>query len=61
MDGPSDYHTKRSKSARDKYHMVSLICGLLKNDTNKLIYKTEISSETEKTYGYQKGKPGGEG
>ena len=26
MDGPRDYHTKRSKS--DKYNMVSLICGI---------------------------------
>ena len=28
MDGPRDYHTKWSKSDKDKYHMVSLICGL---------------------------------
>ena len=27
MDGPRDYHTKRSKSERDKY-MLSLICGI---------------------------------
>ena len=26
MDGPRDYHTKSSKS--DKYHMISLICGI---------------------------------
>ena len=31
----------------------------LKNDTNELIYKTEINSQTYKTnYGYQKGKCG---
>ena len=24
MDGPEDYHTKRSKSDKDKYHMISL-------------------------------------
>ena len=28
MDGPRDYHTKRSKSEKDKYHMISLICGI---------------------------------
>ena len=46
MDGPRDYHTKWSKSGKDKYHMISLICGILKNDTNELIYKTEIDSQT---------------
>ena len=40
--GPRDYHTKLSNSEKDKYHMISLICGILKNDTNELIYKTEI-------------------
>ena len=40
MDGPRDYHTKWSSLEKDKYHMISLICGILKNDTNELIYKT---------------------
>ena len=42
IDEPRDYHTKWSKS--NKYHMISLICGILKNDTNERIYKTEIDS-----------------
>ena len=46
MEGPREYHTKWSKSDKDKYHMISLICGILKNDTNKLIYKTETDSQT---------------
>ena len=29
--------------------MVSLICGILKNDTNELIYKTETDSLTPNT------------
>ena len=29
--------------------MISLICGILKNDTNELIYKTETESQTQKT------------
>ena len=29
--------------------MISLICGILKNGTNKRIYKTEIESQMEKT------------
>ena len=28
MDGPRDYHTKWSKSDKDKYHMIALICGI---------------------------------
>ena len=28
MDGPPDYHTKSSISEKDKYHMISLICGI---------------------------------
>ena len=47
MDGPRDYHTEWSKSDReDKYHTISLICGILKNDANELIYKTETDSQT---------------
>ena len=30
-----------SKSEKEKYHMISLICGILKNDKNELIYETE--------------------
>ena len=44
MDGPRDYHTKWSKWQKDRYHLVLFICGIWKNDTNKLIYKTEIDS-----------------
>ena len=46
MDGPIDFHTE---SFKVKYHMISFICGFLKNDTNELIYKTEIDSQTWKT------------
>ena len=31
-----------SQTEKDKYHMISLICGIYKNDTNEFIYKTEI-------------------
>ena len=30
MDGPRDYHSKWTKSEKDKYHLISLICGILK-------------------------------
>ena len=35
MDGPRDYHTKWSKPAKDKYHMISLICGIWKEMIEK--------------------------
>ena len=29
MDGPGDYYAKRNKSVgKDKYHIISLICGI---------------------------------
>ena len=37
MDGPRDYHTKWSKPDKDKYHMISLICGIEKTDKNEII------------------------
>ena len=32
MDGPRDYHTKRKKSDKDKYHMISFMCRILKKN-----------------------------
>ena len=37
-----------SMPEKDKYH-ISLICRILKNDTNRLTYKTETDSQTYKT------------
>jgi len=49
MNGPEDYHTEWSKSEKDKHHMISLIRkSLKKNDTNKLMYKIEIDSQTQR-------------
>ena len=42
--------------------MISLICGIFKNDANEFIYKTEAESQTQKTNLWlPKGKGGGEG
>ena len=46
MDGPRDYHTKRSKLDRES----QISCYItymwnLKYDTNELIYKTETDSQ----------------
>ena len=34
-----------SQTKRDKYHMISLLCGI-SNMTHELIYETEIDSQT---------------
>ena len=31
-----------SQTQKDKYHMILLICGILKKATNELTYKTKI-------------------
>ena len=47
MDGPRDYHTKWSKSDREREisYDITYMCNL-KYDTNELIYKTETDSQT---------------
>ena len=44
MDGTRDHHTQK-----DKYHKITLICGLCKTDSNKLIYKIQMDSKTQKS------------
>ena len=34
-----------SQTKKDKYYMISLICGILKDDTNESVYKTETDSQ----------------
>ena len=38
-----------SHTEKGKYHMVLLICGKLKNDKSKLIFKTKTDTWTSKT------------
>ena len=44
MDRPRNYHTKWSKSEKDKCDITYM--WNLKNDINELIYKAEIDSQT---------------
>ena len=48
MDGPRDYHTEISKSDRKREILCDIpyIQTVKRNDTNKLIYKTEIYPQT---------------
>ena len=38
-----------SQKEKDRYRRIALICVIFKKDTNELIYKTEIDSQTYKT------------
>ena len=47
MDGPRDYHTKRSKSDRERQIPYDITYRWnLKYDTNEHIYETETDSQT---------------
>ena len=34
-----------SQTEKDKYHIISLICGIYKKGTSELLYETEIESQ----------------
>ena len=46
VDGPRDYHTKWSKSDRERQIYDITYMWNLKNSTNELIYKTETDLQT---------------
>ena len=62
MDGPGDYHTRRSQSEKDKYHMIpdtTYMWNLKKlKDTILLIFikEKQIHRHRKQTYGYPRGK-----
>ena len=58
MDGPRDYHTKWSKSDREKQIYDITYMWNLKYDTSELIYKTETDSKTSTNLRLLKGKAG---
>ena len=50
MDGPRDYHTKWSKSERERQIPYGITyMWNLKYDTNELIYERETDSQTQRT------------
>ena len=52
------YYIKWSKSEKDKYHKALLICGILINDINELLYGTETYKDIENKLWPPKGKGG---
>ena len=62
MDGPRDYHTKWSKPDKDKYHVISLIHGILKKWYKwTYIQNRNRFSDIENNLMITKGKRVGEG
>ena len=61
MDGPGDYHTKWSKSDKERQisYDITYMRNLKINDENELIYKTETDLKNELTV--TGGMGGGEG
>ena len=62
MEGCRDYCIKWGNSDNDKYHMMLLICEILKKmiQMNLFTKQKETHRHRGQIYGYQKGK-GGEG
>ena len=51
--------SKRSQTEKDKSHMISLICGIVKSDTDELVYKTETDLRRRgQIYDYQEQRTG---
>ena len=46
MDLESVIQSEISQKEKNKYHIISLIHGIQKNDTDELICKTEIETQT---------------
>ena len=45
MDLETVTQSEVSQTEKNKYYIISLICGIWKTGTNKVIYKTEIESQ----------------
>ena len=58
INGPK---SEVSQKEKDKCHMISLTCGIQKDDTGELIYKTATDSDTENTLMVNKQERKGEG
>ena len=51
-----------SQAEKDKYHVISLICGILNMTQRNLFMKQkQTHGHRKQTYGYQRGKGVGEG
>ena len=54
MDGPRDYHTKWSKTEKDKYHLY--VESKKKIQMNLFTKQKQTHRPQKQTYGYQRGR-----
>ena len=65
IDGPRHYHTKWSKTDKDKHRMVLCICWFFKNkkkgerEIQKNLHTKQTKRHGKQIYGYQRGKARG--
>ena len=63
MDGPRDYHTKWSKSERERQlsYNIAYMWNLKKEKTQMNLFtkQKQTHRHIKQTYGYQRGKGGG--
>ena len=59
MDLETVIQSEVSQKEKNKYHILTHVCGTQKNGTNELIYKTEIESQIQKTNLWLPGGKGG--
>ena len=59
MDGPRDYPIKWSKSEKDKYYMISLICGIKKSYKWTYLQNRNRLTDIENKLRLPTGKEGG--
>ena len=60
-DGPREYQTEWHKYKNGKYHDITYMWNLKRNDTNEFIYKTETDSQTSRMSLWLLGEGWGEG
>ena len=48
MDLQTAMQNEVSQKEKNKYHIILLICGIQKNDTDEFICKTEIETQTQR-------------
>ena len=47
MDLETVIQSEASQKEKNKYHIISLVCGIYKNDTDELICKAERETDVE--------------
>ena len=61
MDGPRDYHTKRSKLDKGKNHMIPLLCGIERKKIQMNLFTNKNGpTDKEKKLMVTKGERAGE-